>query len=209
MSEPGPYLDDDQVDRLSELLEQHAVPAQGLNLEALDGFVSALVVSPGKPVAFEEWNAQVWGAAPRMDSRTQADEAEQLLRTHWNGCQERVRLGEDPPEHLAPLLWLPENPLDEHPDELDVGRDWALGFYRGVDLRHGDWDRWLEREDWIDEIFELLERLATGVVEGAEEGDPPTKLTYRERLEITASLPAMLADLATFKDEQGGRSSGR
>ena len=47
MSEPGAYLDDGQVDRLSELLEQHAVPAQGLNLEALDGFVSALVVSPG------------------------------------------------------------------------------------------------------------------------------------------------------------------
>jgi uncharacterized protein len=209
LSEPAPWLDDAQVDRLSELLEQHAVPAQGLNLEALDGFVSALVVSPGTPVAFEEWNAQVWGAAPRMDSRAQADEAEALLRTHWNGCQARVRSGEDPPEHLAPLLWLPENPLEDHPDELDVGRDWALGFYRGVDLRQGDWDRWLEAEDWVDDIFELLERLATGVVEGEEEGDPPVKLTYRERLEITASLPAMLADLASFKAEQAGRSSAR
>jgi uncharacterized protein len=132
-----------------------------------------------------------------------------LLRTHWNGCLARVRQGEDPPEHLAPLLWLPENPLEDHPDELDVGRDWALGFYRGVDLRHADWDRWLESEDWIDEIFELFERLGTGVVEGAEEGDPPVKLTYRERLEITASLPAMLADLAAFKDESRGRSSAR
>ena len=80
MSEPGPHLDDDQVDRLSELLEQHAVPAQGLNLEALDGFVSALVVAPGKPVAFAEWSAQVWGAAPRMDSRAQSEEAEKLVR---------------------------------------------------------------------------------------------------------------------------------
>lgn len=209
MSEPGPYLSDDQVDRLSELLEQHAVPHQGLNLEALDGFLSALVVSPGKPLAFEEWSAQVWGDAPRMDARERAEEAGQLLRTHWNGCQARVRGGEDPPEHLAALLWLPENPLEDHPDELDVGRDWALGFYRGVDLRHADWDRWLDREDWIDEIFELLERLATGVVEGEEEGDPPSKLGYRERLEITASLPAMLADLASFKDEQAGRSSAR
>jgi len=209
LSEPGPWLDDAQVDRLSELLEQHAVPAQGLNLEALDGFVSALVVSPGKPVPFEEWSAQVWGSAPRMDSRAQAEEAEALLRTHWNGCQARVLAGEDPAEHLAPLLWLPENPLEDHPDELDVGRDWALGFYRGVDLRQGDWDRWLDAEDWVDEIFELLERLATGVVEGEEEGEPPVKLSYRERLEITASLPAMLADLATFKAEQAGRSSAR
>jgi uncharacterized protein len=201
-------LDDAQVERLSELLEQHAVPAQGMNLEALDGFLSALAVAPGKPVPYEEWSAEVWGSAPRLDAREQAEEAERLLRGHFNACQARVRSGE-PPEHLAPLLWLPEDPLEDHPDELDVGRDWALGFYRGVDLRNGDWDAWLDREDWVDEIFELLERLATGVVEGAEEGDPPQRLSYRERLEITASLPAMLADLASYKAEQAGRSSGR
>jgi uncharacterized protein len=196
------FLDDAQVERLAELLEQHAVPAQGLNLEALDGFLSALVVSPGAPVPFEEWSAVVWGRAPRFDARAQAEEAETLLRGHWNGCAARVRSGEDPPEDLAPLLWLPEDPLEEHPDELDVGHDWALGFYRGVDLRAEDWDRWLEKEDWIDEIFELLERLATGEVLAEDEAEPPTPLTYRERLEITASLPAMLADLHEYKTEQ-------
>jgi hypothetical protein len=43
---PPPYLDDDQVERLTELLEQRAVPFKGFNLEALDGFLSALAVSP-------------------------------------------------------------------------------------------------------------------------------------------------------------------
>ncbi len=196
------FLSDDQVERLSELLEQHAVPAQGLNLEALDGFLSALVVSPGKPLEFEEWSAVVWGRAPRFDARAQAEEAELLLRGHWNTCSARARSGEDPPEELAPLLWLPEDPMGEHPDELDVGRDWSLGFYRGVDLRAEDWDRWLEQEDWIDEIFELLERLATGEVLADDESEPPTPLSYRERLEITASLPAMLSDLREYKTEQ-------
>jgi uncharacterized protein len=186
------FLTDAQVERLSELLEQHAVPAQGLNLEALDGFLSALVVSPGNAIAYEEWSAVVWGKAPRFDARAQADEAEALLRGHWNGCRARVKSGEDPPE----------DPLAEHPDELDVGHDWSLGFYRGVDLRAEDWDRWLEKEDWIDEIFELLERLATGEVLAEDEAEPPTPLSYRERLEITASLPAMLADLHEFKVEQ-------
>jgi len=209
LSAPPPWLDDAQVDRLSELLEQHAVPAQGLNLEALDGFLSALVVSPGAPVPYAEWSAQVWGQAPRLDSREQAEEAERLLLGHWNGCSARVQAGEDPPEHLAPLLWLPEDPLADHPDDLDVGRDWALGFVRGVDLRSADWERWLDGEDWIDEVFELLERLATGVVESGEEGEPPVRLTYRERLEITASLPAMLADLHAYRGEDAGRSSAR
>jgi uncharacterized protein len=113
-----------------------------------------------------------------------------------------VRQGEDPPEHLAPLLWLPEDPLGEHPDELDVGRDWALGFYRGVDLRAEAWDQWLEKEEWIDEIFALLERLATGEVSGEDEAAPATPRSYRERLEITASLPAMLADLHEYRIEQ-------
>ena len=129
-------------------------------------------------------------------------EADRLLQTHWNGCSARVRQGEDPPEHLAPLLWLPEDPLGEHPDALDVGRDWALGFYRGVDLRADAWDAWLEKEEWIDEIFALLERLATGEVSGEDETAPATPLSYRERLEITASLPAMLADLHEYRIEQ-------
>ncbi|MCX7042171.1 MAG: UPF0149 family protein [Gammaproteobacteria bacterium] len=193
------YLSDDQVERLSELLERRAVPAQGFNLEALDGYLSALVVSPGPEIAFDEWKPAVWGEAPRWDSAAQAAEADELLRGHWNGCSARVRQGEDPPEHLAPLLWLPEDPMAEHPDTLDVGRDWALGFYRGVDLRAEAWDAWLEKEDWIDEIFGLLERLATGEVLGEDESEPATPLTYRERLEITASLPAMLADLHEYR----------
>ena len=46
MATPPPYLDDAQIERLSALLEQRAVPFRGFNLEALDGFLSALVVSP-------------------------------------------------------------------------------------------------------------------------------------------------------------------
>ena len=198
------YLSDDQVERLSELLERHAVPAHGFNLEALDGYVSALVVSPGPVIPFDEWKPAVWGEAPRWDSATQGVEADDLLRSHWNGCSARVRQGEDPPEHLAPLLWLPEDPMAEHPDTLDVGRDWALGFYRGVDLRAEAWDAWLEKEDWIDEIFGLLERLATGEVQGEDDSEPAMPLSYRERLEITASLPAMLADLHEY---QGGAAA--
>jgi len=44
---PVPTLpDDDQIERLAQLLEQRAVPFKGFNLEALDGYLSALVLSP-------------------------------------------------------------------------------------------------------------------------------------------------------------------
>jgi len=199
---PSAYLSDDQIERLAELLDQYAVPAHGLNLEALDGFLSAVVVSP-VDVPAAEWQSAVWGdKTPKWASAAEASEAEQLLLSHWNGCNARVRHGEDPPEHLSPLLWLPEDVMAEHPDTLDVGHDWALGFYRGVDLRSEQWDAWLDSEEWIDDIFGLLERLATGEVAAENEAEPSTPITYRERIEITASLPAMLADLHQYRIEQ-------
>ena len=64
---PVPTLpDDDQIERLAQLLEQRAVPFKGFNLEALDGYLSALVLSP-EPVPASEWQPPVWGSPPRWD----------------------------------------------------------------------------------------------------------------------------------------------
>jgi uncharacterized protein len=199
---PAPYLDDDQIERLSDLLEQRAVPFKGFNLEALDGFLSALVVSPSL-VSQDEWQPVVWGGKPpRWDSPEEAAQVQQLLMAHWNMCAARVRHDDDTlPDHLAPLMWLPEDPElagEEtlHEDELDVGHDWALGFFEGVALREAEWDRWLDENDWLEEIFDFLDRLASGeLIDPVDPTAAATPLGYRERLSIVASLPGMLADL--------------
>ena len=202
MSTSPPYLDDAQIERLSDLLDRRAVPFRGFNLEALDGFLSALVVSPSS-VPPEEWQPPVWGGTPpRWDSPGEAAEVEQLLAGHWNMCAARVRHGGDElPDHLAPLMWLPEDPEltgEEalHEDELDVGRDWALGFFEGVALREAEWDRWLDENDWMEEIFDHLDQLASGeAIDGDDPTAPATPIGYRERLAIVVSIPGMLADL--------------
>jgi len=129
-------LDDDQIERLSQLLEQRAVPFKGFNLEALDGFLSALVVTPDI-VPPGEWQPVVWGGTtPRWDGDDEALSVQALLLGHWNMAAARVRYeGDDLPDYLAPLLWLPEEIEVEQDDELDVGRDWAFGFFRAVELR--------------------------------------------------------------------------
>ncbi|RRN78943.1 YecA family protein [Pseudoxanthomonas sp. SGD-10] len=200
MATPPPYLDDAQIERLSTLLEQRAVPFRGFNLEALDGFLSALAVAPA-PVPPEEWQPVVWGGKlPSWGSPEEAEEVQALLQGHWNMCVARARQGEDLPEHLLPLMWLPEDPesADEAlaEDELDVGREWALGFFEGAALREEAWDRWLDEHEWIEEIFDLLERLASGEVVDPEHPEKePVPLAYRERLDIVMDLPGMLADL--------------
>ena len=195
-------LDDAQLDRLSELLDQRAVPFKGLNLEALDGFLSALAVGP-EPVPAEEWQPVVWGGKPpRWADAAEAQDVETLLAAHVALVEQRVRHGGDTlPDALAPLLWLPEDPSEHEDDELDVGRDWAFGFFRGVELREAQWDAWLDEEEWIEDIFTHFDRLATGEVMGEDPTAEPTALEYKERLGIILDLPSMLADLHHYRIE--------
>ena len=121
---------------------------------------------------------------------------------HANMCVARVRHDDsDLPDHLAPLMWLPEDPelTGEdalHEDELDVGADWAHGFFSAVMLREAEWDAWLDAHDWIEDIFDALDRLASGE---AINPDNPTAeampVDYRERLGIVIDIPGMMADL--------------
>jgi len=195
-------LDDDQIERLANLLDQRAVPFKGFNLEALDGYLSALAVGPDT-VPPEEWQPPVWGSPPRWADDAEREQVQALLLAHFNMASQRVRHSDDDlPDHLAPLLWLPPDPEQEQTeadtdddDDLDVGRDWALGFFRGVELREEAWDRWLDDNEWMDEIFALLDQLASGEILAEDPTAPTTAITYRERLEIVASLPGMLADL--------------
>src|SRR5690606_31450004 len=86
-----PYLDEASIERLADLLDRRAVPFKGFNLEALDGFLTALAVSPS-PVPPEEWQPVVWGGkTPRWDGEEEAREVEQLLLGHANMCIARVR----------------------------------------------------------------------------------------------------------------------
>jgi uncharacterized protein len=189
-------LHDDRIDRLAELLDRRAVPFKGLGLEALDGFLSALVLGP-EAVPDDEWMSVVWGGKPpRWDDDDEASEVALLLREHRELAAQRVRHdGMELPPRLAPLLWLPEDPGSAQPDLLDVGRDWALGFFRGVELREAAWETWLDEHDWIEAIFNMLDRIASGEVLSDDPTGAATPLDYRERMDIIAALPGMLADL--------------
>ena len=107
LTPPPSHLDDDQIERLAELLDQRAVPFKGFNLEALDGFLSALVVSPSL-VMPSEWQPVVWGGKPP----TWADEEEafqvQTLLTGWFPDAWLYFLGA---MFILVTLWLPRGVL--------------------------------------------------------------------------------------------------
>jgi uncharacterized protein len=194
---PAPvFLQDDRIDRLADLLEQRALPFGGLGLEALDGLLTALALGP-EPVDAAQWQAVAWGGRPpRWNDDDEARDVAALLEEHRELALRRVCHDGELPDYLAPLLWLPEDPDADHPDTLDAGRDWADGFLRGVALREAAWDAWLDEHAWIDELLSLIDRLASGeVLDDEDPTAPPAPLGWRERIDIIAALPGMLADL--------------
>lgn len=197
-----PVLEGDRIDALADLLDRRAVPFKGLDLEALDGFLSALAVAP-EVVPADDWQAVVWGGrTPRWNDGDEAIEVDALLQSHVELALQRACHDPDTlPDRLLPLVWLPEDPEAEQPDALDVGRAWAEGFMRAVALREAAWDTWFDDAPWIEEIAMLVERLATGEVLGEDPTTPATALDYRERLDIIASLPGMLSDLQHHRIE--------
>lgn len=204
--------DDDQIERLAQLLEQRAVPFRGFDMEALDGYLSALVLSP-EPVPFEEWQAPIWGLPPRWDDDERA-QVDAMLRDQMHLVALRVRCDADPwPVQFTPPVQVP-TPADVErlgleEDTLPIGGLWATGFFRGVALREAAWDAWLDANDGVEQIFILLDQLASGdvldddvLLAGITSGHPDvpgTPITFRQRLDIIASLPAMLTDLQHYR----------
>lgn len=169
----APSLDEDRLQRLSDLLDRRAVPFGGFNLEALDGYLSALMVGP-EDIPPSEWQVGIFGdKPPRWENAEEAADVESLLMGHWNLVAARVRQSEPKAEYLYPLIWMPETEEAEDPESLQIGHDWALGFLRGLELRKAAWDIWIESEEWILDAYIDLVSLVTGkaLAEIAEGGE--------------------------------------
>lgn len=124
-------LTEEEMDTISATLariEGGNIPT----LEALDGFLTALVIGPDLVMPSEFYEVIKEGASEDEDLIFETvDEAStffHLVMKLWNGINDDFRSGEF---HL-PIL-------DE--DETGVARanDWAQGFIKGTHLRFGPW----------------------------------------------------------------------
>ena len=102
------------------------------NVEALDGFLTALVISPDLVKPSEFTDVITKGGTPEGDLVFEStDEAQQffsLLMAHWNRINRAFRSG----DIYMPLLF-------EDANGEVRGNDWARGFLKGTHLRHEDW----------------------------------------------------------------------
>ena len=157
-------LTDAELDRLSDVLKRFG-DKRAMNLEQLDGFLSALICSPDL-VPPSEYLPVIWGDDVVLENEFSAkpilEDFLSLIMRHWNSIVDTLNSG----DVYLPLL------LD---DEGGVTRanDWAKGFLLGMELRRKDWAPLLDDEEHGGSLVPILAL--------AHENDPdPTMRPYKE-----------------------------
>ena len=155
-------LSDAELDALEGFLASDAVPQDCMDLEMLDGFLTAIVSGP-EAIQPSEWLPQVWSdggrtANPAFADSEQAQKIMGLMLRHMVGIQRT--LGESP-TRFKPLLYMPEEKVarnDKTPPEASA---WCEGYMAGVKLRDDEWQPLYDAQDARDWIFPI-EALAFG-----------------------------------------------
>ena len=188
-----------EADHLAELLQQHAVPAGGMNLEFLDGFWSAqraamLEVSPFDSLV------RILGADKVWDVVEDAREVMMSLMGYWNAIGERLSRKAEPTDPLChPFIDFPldADPAD-HP-ERPYGQDFAKGFLAAIEdfprsakllLMDPQAKHWLAPFEALAKGHSLEKRL--------------NRLGFEERMGLIAELPECIAELGIFWTASGG-----
>lgn len=217
-----PRLTDDDLDRLHDLLEQRAVPHDGMSLEMLDGFLSALVIGP-ETVEFDEYSPLIWNHEVQWDSPAEQREAVRLIGCLWSDIVTRINLDlpeddDDSPEAAEqieaamPLLALPDLSDSDDPEQAvaDIPTDypaaaaWAFGFMQGVGLRSEAWTLWEQEDEQVADDLRTIAELTVLSPEQAEElgmeeqGVPD----FAARMGIAGALPVILQNFHVYRMEQ-------
>ncbi len=185
-------LSPDEMSELDRFLMSDATSNETLMLDALDGYLTAIVIGPTplKPVA---WLPRIWGTreehAPSFTSTQQALRIKELIIRHLNGitlCFMRN------PSTFEPLFNVTTyGDSDEEFVDADM---WAFGFMKGMSLAMADWRPLLSNPD----TQHLLRPLYLLGSPNLKPADQAMRETRQQRQQLAQQLSASLAGIYAF-----------
>lgn len=131
-----PQVEEAEFDMLNAYLESDESADDCMLLSELDGFLTALVLSPS-PITEDEWMPLALGSPARFASPEQRDAVLDIMRRRLGFIAATLR---QDPEAYAPVFWSDE-------DGGPIADDWAYGFRRAMALREESWMPLLETVD--------------------------------------------------------------
>jgi len=154
-------LSEAEYDALEAFFGSNAVPQDCMDLEMLDGFLTAIVSGP-ELIQPSEWLPVVWSDSQRSVSPVFADneQAERILALILRLQSGIVRTLTDSPTRFKPLLYRPEEGVKGRAGEKGRKEEtappeasaWCEGYMNGVLLREESWEPLYASEatrDWM------------------------------------------------------------
>jgi uncharacterized protein len=155
-------LSDAELDEMESFLGSDAVPQDCMDLEMLDGYLTAIVSGP-EAIQPSEWLPQVWSeggrtASPAFTGSEQAQRIMGLMMRHLVGIQRTLT---EAPTRFRPLLYMPDEKAKKAERAPPEATAWCEGYMAGVKLRDDQWQPLYDAQDARDWIFPI-EALAFG-----------------------------------------------
>ncbi|MEW6763829.1 MAG: UPF0149 family protein [Pseudomonadota bacterium] len=179
-------LTDKEFDDLDQFLLSDRSPEDAMTMDTLHGYLTAIAIGP-ETIMPAEWLPRVWGEDGKQAPTWKNPKEEQrIINLIMRFMNEVLITFEAAPKEFEPLFC-----------EHDIGGDtlidaeaWCWGFWEGMELRPGSWER-----IWDSEVAELMRPIyllgADEIEESelAEVEDP--KKAHQLALEIEANIPAI------------------
>ncbi len=175
---------DQELDVLEDLLD--GMPG-AMNIEMMDGFLTALVCSP-ELVMPGTYMHYTLGEEHEFETAEQGQKFAELILRHWNSIVSQLEKS----EFFYPVLLESE--------DGSMGNDWAAGFLSGMHLGGDDWKEYLNDEEKSG-VFVPILMLAYEHNPDPELRPDPIDAEKRERLLafLTVSVPMMYAHFAQHR----------
>lgn len=153
-NQPPDELTSAEYDELETFLLHESGLKHPMNLDALDGFLTALVIGP-ETIMPVEWLPHVWGAAgvddsPLFQSPQQAERIIGLIMRMMNVLIYQLD------EHTSDYMPLPDlTTFDNDEAKRYAVRMWCLGFIEGMNIRPSSWQPLLKNEKGASTILAI------------------------------------------------------
>jgi uncharacterized protein len=136
---PNTPLTEDELASLDELL--NTLPSDAaMTLDAMDGYLTALLVGPSPVGNSSEWLPAIWGgdqepAPAPFQSNQKRKRTTVLVLRHLRSIEAALS---GPPDAWEPVFSVAEVP-GTHGEELADATDWCMGFLAAMDQAPQGW----------------------------------------------------------------------
>lgn len=185
-------LSESEFNELDRFLASDATSDQTMMVDALDGYLTAVVAGP-VDIKAEDWLPGIWGPdqthAPVFRDAEQGERIMDLIVRHCNGI--RWALDYDPDD--IDSVFDTVSYQDKSREYID-GEMWAYGFLRGIALAREAWQPLFEDAQAMDALMPIY-------ILGTDDATPDQKAlsnTPAKREALTRQIPASIGALWRF-----------